>query len=71
MRVYTSDTRVYKCDRCGKNYAFQDLRETSLQSGLFIFTINKKHLCGECAKSFLRWFNDPKAKEADDAERRD
>lgn len=25
----------------------------------------------DCAKSFRRWFNDTKAKEADDAERRD
>ncbi len=25
----------------------------------------------DCAKSFRRWFRDPKAKEVDDAERRD
>lgn len=24
--------------------------------------------CDDCAKSFRRWFNDPKAKEADDAD---
>lgn len=72
MRVYQWDICVYKCDRCGKNFAFEERLETSLQkSRLCVFTINEKHLCDDCAKSFRRWFCDPKAKEVDDAERRD
>lgn len=72
MRVYQWDICVYKCDRCGKNFAFEERLETSLQkSKLCVFAINEKHLCDDCAKSFRRWFRDPEAKEADDAERRD
>lgn len=64
--------RVYKCHRCGKNFALEELLETSLRkSTLCVFTINKKHLCDDCAKNFRRWFNDTKAKEAPHAERRD
>ena len=64
--------RVYKCDRCGKFFKRDDLMVMTapILPVYFNFRI-KRHVCGECAKSFREWFNDPKAKEVDDAERRD
>lgn len=64
--------RVYKCDRCGK-YVSLNARDFFLRKPTRgIYKLSKKiHLCRDCAKSFRRWFNDPKAKEVDDAERRD
>lgn len=63
---------MYKCDRCGKFFKRDELMVMTapILPVYFNFRI-KRHVCGECAKSFLRWFSDPKAKEADDAERRD
>lgn len=64
--------RVYKCDRCGK-YVSRMARDFFVRKPTRgIYKLSKKiHLCHDCAKSFRRWFNDPKAKEVDDAERRD
>lgn len=59
MRVYKYDICVYRCDRCGKNIAFEERLETSRQkSMLSIFTINEKILCEDCAKSFIKWFSE-------------
>lgn len=63
--------RVYKCDRCGK-YVPRTARDFFLRKPTPLWRLGRKiHICDDCAKSFRRWFNDPKAKEADDAERRD
>ena len=62
---------VYKCDRCGK-YVSPNARDFFLRKPTPLWRLGRKiHICDDCAKSFLRWFNDPKAKEVDDAERRD
>ena len=63
--------RVYKCDRCGK-YVPLGLRNLFLRKPSPLWRLGRKmHICDNCAKSFRRWFNDPKAKEASHAERRD
>lgn len=60
MRVYKCDICVYRCDRCGKNLAFEERLETSRKkSGPLIFTINEKILCGDCASDFKRWWDSP------------
>lgn len=56
--------RVYKCDRCGK-YVSMGMREHFLRKPTPLYRIGlKKHICDDCAKSFRKWFRDPKAKEA-------
>ena len=63
--------RVYKCDRCGK-YVSLGMRELFLRKPTPLWRLGRKmHICDNCANSFRRWFCDPKAKEVDDAERRD
>lgn len=63
--------RVYKCDRCGK-YVLLEKKYFFIRKPTPLWRLGRKiHICDDCAKSFRRWFNDPKAKEADDAERRD
>lgn len=63
--------RVYKCDRCGK-YVSIKAKYFFVRKPTHLYRIgSKKHLCDDCAKSFRRWFFEPKAKEVDDAERRD
>lgn len=55
--------RVYKCDRCGKYVSVGGLFElTPPRLRIYRFRI-KKHLCGDCADSFRRWFSNPEAKE--------
>lgn len=55
--------RVYKCDRCGK-YVSLKTREHFLRNPSPLYRLGRKmHLCGDCARSFRRWFSDPKAKE--------
>lgn len=50
--------RVYKCDRCGKYVTLSGLFElTPPHMRVYGFVI-KKHLCGECAKSFREWFSE-------------
>lgn len=59
MRVYKCDICVYRCDRCGKNIAFEERLETSRQKTMpCIFAINEKTLCNDCAKSFREWFSE-------------
>lgn len=63
--------RVYKCDRCGK-YLPLEKKYFFLRKPTPLWRLGRKiHICDDCAKSFRRWFNDPKAKEASHAERRD
>lgn len=63
--------RVYKCDRCGK-YVPLEKKYFFLRKPTPLWRLGRKiHICDDCAKSFRRWFNDPKAKEASHAERRD
>lgn len=64
--------RIYKCDRFGK-YVSRMARDFFVRNPTRgIYKLRKNiHLCRDCAKSFRRWFNDPKAKEASHAERRD
>ena len=62
---------VYKCDRGGK-YVAIEAKYFFIRKPTPICRIGRKmHICDDCAKSFRRWFRDHKAKEADDAERRD
>lgn len=63
--------RVYKCDRCGKFVSLDGLYKVAKPRLMICSFGRKMHLCRECAKSFREWFNDPRAKEAVDAERRD
>lgn len=59
MRVYKCDIRAYRCERCGKNFAFEDrLKTYSRESRLYVFTINGKHLCEDCEKNFREWFSE-------------
>lgn len=61
MRVYKCDICAYRCDRCGKNLAFEERLETSRQKSMpCIFTINEKILCEDCANSFREWFSECK-----------
>ena len=63
--------RVYRCDRCGKFVSLK-MRDYFLRNPTPLWRFGRKiHLCGDCARSFCRWFSEPKAKEVDDAERRD
>lgn len=63
--------RVYKCNRCGK-YVPLEKKYFFLRKPTPLWRLGRKiHICDDCAKSFRRWFNDPKAKEASHAERRD
>lgn len=63
--------RVYKCDRCGK-YVPLEKKYFFLRKPTPLWRLGRKiHICDDCAKSFRRWFNDTKAKEAPHAERRD
>lgn len=63
--------RVYKCDRCGK-YVPLEKKYFFIRKPTPLWRLGRKiHICDNCAKSFRRWFNDPKAKEASHAERRD
>ena len=51
--------RVYKCDRCGK-YVSPNARDFFLRKPTPLWRLGRKiHICDDCAKSFLRWFNDP------------
>ena len=61
--------RVYKCDRCGK-YVSAGLRDYFVRKPTPLYRIGRKmHLCDDCAKSFRKWFYEPKAKEeSDDSE---
>ncbi len=55
--------RVYKCDRC-KEYVSIKRRDFFLRKPTRLWRFGRKmHLCDNCAKSFRRWFSDPKAKE--------
>lgn len=52
---------AYKCDRCG---AFATRNIFVRKQSRFVYRFGKKrHLCADCAKSFRRWFSDPKTKE--------
>lgn len=63
--------RVYKCDRCGK-YVPLEKKYFFIRKPTPLWRLGRKiHICDDCAKSFRRWFSDPKAKEASHAERRD
>ena len=63
--------RVYKCDRCGK-YVAIETKHFFVRKPTPLWRFGRKiHICDDCAKSFRRWFNDTKAKEAPHAERRD
>lgn len=63
--------RVYKCDRCGK-YVPLEKKYFFIRKPTPLWRLGRKiHICDDCAKSFRRWFRDPEAKEAGDAERRD
>lgn len=63
--------RVYKCDRCEK-YVPLEKKYFFIRRPTPLWRLGRKmHICDDCAKSFRRWFNDPKAKEASHAERRD
>lgn len=56
--------RVYKCDRCGKFFKRDELMVmTALILPVYFNFRIKRHVCDNCARSFRRWFSDPKAKE--------
>ena len=56
--------RVYKCDRCGK-YVEIGAKHLFLRKPTPLWRLGRKmHICDDCAKSFRKWFRDPKAKEA-------
>ena len=60
--------RVYKCDRCKKYVSLRTRDFFVRKPTRVLYRFGKKmYLCDDCAKSFRRWFNDPKAKEVDDA----
>ncbi len=65
--------RVYKCDRCGKYLGWGDIYFLKIRKPLFgEYTWSyKRQICKKCNNALDEWFDDPKAKEVDDAERRD
>lgn len=50
--------RVYKCDRCGKFFRRDELMvmTTPILPVYFNFRI-KRHVCGDCASDFKRWWD--------------
>ena len=57
--------KACKCNRCGKDTPRSDLFTLNVTTGLRMFWyLEGIYLCDDCMKSFLKWFNDPKTKEA-------
>lgn len=56
--------RVYKCDRCGKFFKRDELMVITapILPVYFNFRI-KRHVCGDCASDFKRWWDSPNRSE--------
>lgn len=52
--------RVYKCDRCGRFFKRNELMVMTapILPVYFNFRI-KRHVCGDCASDFKRWWRYP------------
>lgn len=64
--------RVYKCDRCGKYFGWFDTYVIKIRKPLsseYTSWSYKKQICEECKNALDKWFDDPKAKEENDAVR--
>ena len=56
--------KARKCNRCGKDISRSDLFTLNVTTELRMFWYSEGiYLCDDCMNSFLKWFNDPKAKE--------
>ena len=55
--------RLYRCDRCGKLIEKSELKKLSKPSPYFFRLGSKAIICYECAKSYRRWFEEPRKSE--------